>query len=196
MKNKEIQEQRMKGYFIQATKEILKAEGLKAISVRNIADKAGYSYTTMYNYFNDINDLVFFCVEDFQEECKQFVFEKTAKLPQGIRKLKASAVAYASYFIEYPGIFDLFYLEKMSDYGQKQKTKDLIGNSFEEIITEDFNYCISHGILQPVNAASLKKQMKFTVIGMLLLYLNRHTPADFSEFIHQLEDHIYLFLAS
>ena len=55
MKNKIIQEQRIKGYVIQAAKEILKGEGLKSISVRNIADQAGYSYATLYNYFKDIN---------------------------------------------------------------------------------------------------------------------------------------------
>ena len=49
MKNKEIQEKRMRDYFIQATREILKGEGIESISVRNIADRAGYSYATLYN---------------------------------------------------------------------------------------------------------------------------------------------------
>ena len=53
MEKKEIQEQRMRGYFIQATKEIIKGEGIKSVSVRNIADRAGYSYATLYNYFKD-----------------------------------------------------------------------------------------------------------------------------------------------
>ena len=54
MKNKDVQEMRMKNYFIQATKEILKSEGIKHVSVRSVADRAGYSYTTMYNYFKEI----------------------------------------------------------------------------------------------------------------------------------------------
>jgi len=33
MGNKEIQEQRMKGYFIEATKDILRGEGLKNIII-------------------------------------------------------------------------------------------------------------------------------------------------------------------
>ena len=41
MQKKEIQEQRIKGYFIEAAKEMLKGEGLKSISVRNIAERAG-----------------------------------------------------------------------------------------------------------------------------------------------------------
>ena len=53
MERKKIQEERIRGYFIQATKEILKGEGLSALSVRNIADRAGYSYATLYNYFKE-----------------------------------------------------------------------------------------------------------------------------------------------
>ena len=64
MDKKIIQEERMKGYFIQATKEILKGEGLRAASVRNIADQAGYSYATLYNYFKDIKELIFVCIKD------------------------------------------------------------------------------------------------------------------------------------
>ncbi len=71
MERKQIQEQRIKNYFIQATKDLLKGEGLRTVSVRNIADRAGYSYATLYNYFKDVKDLVFECVKDFQEECEE-----------------------------------------------------------------------------------------------------------------------------
>ena len=56
MNNKELKEQRIKGYFIQAAKEILVGEGIKSLSVRSVSERAGYSYTTIYNYFeNSIN---------------------------------------------------------------------------------------------------------------------------------------------
>ncbi|NLT49326.1 MAG: TetR/AcrR family transcriptional regulator, partial [Ignavibacteria bacterium] len=41
MTKNEIHEKRMKEYFIQATKELLKGEGLKVVSVRNVAEQAG-----------------------------------------------------------------------------------------------------------------------------------------------------------
>ena len=131
MGNKEIQEQRMKGYFIQATKNILKGEGLKALSVRKIAEQAGYSFATMYNYFRDVNELVFLCASDFQEECREFVDEKTQKIPGGKEKIKAMTMAYIDYFVEYPGIFDLFYLERVGDLGHKQTTINLLSNSLD-----------------------------------------------------------------
>lgn len=185
MKNKEIQEKRMKEYFIQATKDILKGEGLKSLSVRNIADRAGYSYATLYNYFKDVNDLIFLCVNDFHEECKSFVIDQTNKTPEGLEKIKASVLAYISYFVEYPDIFDLFYLAKMSDFGNKQTTIDVISNSLNDVCITDWNYCISHKLLPIKRIESVKSQLKYTSIGLLLLYINRRTPNSYSEFINQ-----------
>jgi len=185
MKNKEIQEKRMKEYFIQATKDILKGEGLKSLSVRNIADRAGYSYATLYNYFKDVNDLIFLCVSDFQEECKSFVTSQTEKIPDGLDKIKTTVLAYISYFVEYPDIFDLFYLAKMGDFGNKQTTIDVISNSLNNVCETDWNYCVSHNLLPVKRIESIKSQLKYTSVGLLLFYINRRTPDSYSEFINQ-----------
>lgn len=89
MKNTEIQEKRMKEYFIQATKDILKEGGLKSLSGRNIVDLTGYSYATLYNCFKDVNDLVVICVNDFQDDSKLFVANQTKKTPKGLDRIKA-----------------------------------------------------------------------------------------------------------
>jgi len=190
MGNKEIQEQRMKGYFIQATKNILKAEGLKALSVRKIAEQAGYSFATMYNYFRDINELVFLCASDFQQECKEFVDDQTKKTARGKDKLKAMTMAYINYFVEYPGIFELFYLEKVGDLGHRQTTIDLISNSLDSICESEWEYCIEKKLMDIKEAELLKAQLRYMVVGSLLLYLNRMTPASYSDFIDQSKSQI------
>lgn len=190
MRNKEIQEMRMRGYFIEATKNLLKAEGLKSISVRQIADSAGYSYATLYNYFKDVNDLVFLCVSDFQEECKEFVENQTPKSPRGDERLKGTVIAYINYFVEYPGIFELFYLTKVGDFGNKQTTIDLIGKSLDMVCENEWNYCISHNIYDIKDVEIIKSQLKYIVVGILLLYLNRMTPSSYATFINQVNSQI------
>lgn len=183
MKNKEIQEQRMRGYFIQATKNILKGEGLKSISVRNIADQAGYSYATLYNYFKDVNELIFLCVNDFQEECKSFVADQTRQTPEGLDKLKAAVMAYISYFVEYPGIFDLFYVAQVGDFGNKQSTIDVISRSLDDVCDSAWNDCVSRNQFPEEHVESSKNQLKYTVIGLLVYYLNRRTPDSYADFM-------------
>lgn len=190
MKNKEIQEKRMKEYFIQATKDILKGEGIKGVSVRNIADQAGYSYATLYNYFKDVNDLVFVCVSDFQEECKLFINSQMPRDLDGVNRLKATILAYLKYFVEYPGIFDLFYLTKVGDFGNKQTIISVIENSLNDVCENEWNYCVEHDIFTLEESNRIKSQLRYTIIGLLLLYLNRLIPKSYSEFMKEANDQI------
>lgn len=185
MKNKEIQEKRMKEYFIQATKDILKGEGLKSLSVRNIADRAGYSYATLYNYFRDINDLVFLCVSDFQDECREYVADQSKNVPQGLDKMKADVVAYLNFFMDYPGIFDLFYLAKVGDFGNKLTTIEVIYRSLEDVCKVDWEYCINAGLVRKDELQNLRSRLKFAVAGLLLFYINRRSPETYQEFMEE-----------
>ncbi len=59
MTKKEIQRQRILTYFIDATAQVIDQEGIDTITVRKIADIAGYNAATLYNYFENLDHLVF-----------------------------------------------------------------------------------------------------------------------------------------
>ena len=46
-------------YFVDATAEIIEEEGLENVTIRKVADKAGYNSATIYNYFSEISHLLF-----------------------------------------------------------------------------------------------------------------------------------------
>jgi AcrR family transcriptional regulator len=182
MDKKQIQSERMRGYFIQAAKELLKGEGLKTVNTRSVADRAGYSYTTMYNYFKDLNDLIFECVKDFQAECELFVRNKTKKVPSGKEKIKAITTAYVHYFTEYPGIFELCFIERMRDIGHKKGTAELIHTFLDRLCEEQWSYCISEKLIDAEKAENMKAQLRYSVTGMLLFYENRLQPDNYKDF--------------
>ncbi len=182
MKNKEIQEKRMKGYFIQATKDILKSEGIQSVSVRNIADKAGYSYATLYSYFRDVNDLVFVCVHDFQKECEAFVAEQTKSMEAGAERLQSTIMAYINYFLEYPGIFELFYITRVGDFGNKQEIIDIIDHSVDSVCEEDWSRIKDTKKMSEPESIKIKLQLKLMVVGLLVMYLNRRIPVEYKAF--------------
>ena len=49
--------QRIRTYFLEAAREIILNDGVESVTVRKVADMAGYSYATIYNYFSDLNQL-------------------------------------------------------------------------------------------------------------------------------------------
>ncbi|SHI80755.1 TetR/AcrR family transcriptional regulator [Lutispora thermophila] len=57
---KTLQKRRMMGYFIDAAKKIIDEKGIEALSVREVADIAGYNSATLYNYFEDLEHLTFY----------------------------------------------------------------------------------------------------------------------------------------
>jgi AcrR family transcriptional regulator len=187
---KQIQELRIRNYFVQSAKDILRSEGLKGISVRNVAQNAGYSYATLYNYFKDIRFLVFECVKDFQEECIEFIEERIVNTTPGIEKLRTISKAYIEYFVEYPGIFELFYIEKMSDYGNSAETAEIIYTFLDRLCENDWKIYAQTMDLSDSFINKLKDQLRFTLIGLLLFYLNRNYPANYKEFISRMENQL------
>src|SRR5699024_10473074 len=70
-KRKEIQTARMWRYFLDAASELIKTKSLHEITIREIADKAGFTSSTVYNYFKDLSHLKFFAVMRLQKRmCK------------------------------------------------------------------------------------------------------------------------------
>jgi AcrR family transcriptional regulator len=76
MDNKEIQRKRMLSYFIEATNEIIEREGIEAVTIRKVATMAGYNSATLYNYFENLNHLLFFAslkyLKDYAEDLPKF----------------------------------------------------------------------------------------------------------------------------
>ncbi len=192
MEKKEIQEQRMRGYFIEATKDLLKGEGLKSVSVRSVAERAGYSFGTIYNYFRDINELVFLCVQDFQNECQQQVEAKCKRTPAGIETIRKTVLAYVEYFVEYPGIFELFFLERMSGIGNKQPTSALIYSFLDRLCEKSWTSLEGQGTYSGERIELAKNQLRFVTAGMLVYYNNRRIPESYPEFMQLLEAQVGL----
>lgn len=60
--NTNIKRQRVMGYFLDAASEIALKSGISSITARNVADLAGYNATTIYNYFDGLDQLIAFSV--------------------------------------------------------------------------------------------------------------------------------------
>ncbi|MGE5701238.1 MAG: TetR family transcriptional regulator [Clostridia bacterium] len=60
MNRKEIKLKRMLQYLVDATVEIIEEEGIENVTARKVADRAGYTGSTIYNYFDELSHLIYF----------------------------------------------------------------------------------------------------------------------------------------
>ncbi|MBN1150043.1 TetR/AcrR family transcriptional regulator [candidate division WOR-3 bacterium] len=106
---REIRKKRTLGYFVDAACQVIEKEGIQYLSVRKVADIAGYHYATLYSYFKDIHELKYYVALKFMDDIfeyiarftKDVVFETPLDRFQQIRK----AIAY--YAFEHKDAFRL-----------------------------------------------------------------------------------------
>ncbi|HBF3714792.1 TPA: TetR/AcrR family transcriptional regulator [Clostridioides difficile] len=88
MTNKELQKKRILMYFIEAAQNIMENEGIENITLRKVADMAGYNSSTLYKYFKNLDHLISFasikyfkdynlnisrCIENVNDEYKKYI---------------------------------------------------------------------------------------------------------------------------
>ncbi len=195
MEKKELQEQRVRGYFIDATKQMIKGEGMKSISARAVADYAGYSYATLYNYFKDLKELIFICVSDFITEIRDYVSSNVNSELSGIDGIIARTVAYSNYFVQYIGIYDLLFLEKMPEFAFTQGLSDEICNLIIEITKEDWIQLKWEYNWTDEQLVEMQERFKYYLAGMLLYYLNRRIPTGYQDFMTNMKKNIRIIIS-
>ncbi len=82
-----IQKTRMIKYFVEATKEIIEKDGYNSVTIRKIADIAGYNSATIYNYFDNLDHLLFFA-------SMNFLGEYLDEIPNYVKNAKDSREVY------------------------------------------------------------------------------------------------------
>jgi len=186
MDRKTVQEERMRNYFITAAKELMRAEGIAVVSTRNVAERAGYSYATLYNYFSDIRDLIFSCAEGFMAECTEFVEENTKGKTSGAERIKAVSESYAKFFVQYPGIFELLYFQKPSDIATKRSDLENITSLFDSLTDSDWKVFQAEEGKNETDAADTREIHKLALHGLLMFYLNRRTTVDYKQLMEEI----------
>jgi len=168
----EIKKQRMKSYFLEAAKAAIKSEGADQLTVRKVADAAGYSYATIYNYFKDLNALLWetrqLMIQDLIVEIKSKIKEPVENKEGIINVFKL----YMGYFFEHPEVFRFFYFypltkpEIESDEGLGVQSNE---PDFSSMWSDTFGAFVQKGILRLEDIEVVAKLMIYSVQGLLTL---------------------------
>lgn len=189
MQNKPIKEERMRRYFVDSCKELLLGESLRALSVRNVAERAGYSFATIYSYFKDLSDLTMTAVGEFLVELKNFVGIDS----KGSDDVATITKSYIKYFVQYPSIYRLMFVEQISDARYHKTTLDAINSALGELLADGWSKLAEERGWSQSEAATRARAHDSMVGGMLLSYVNRRLPDDYFKFLENYDKAFRLF---
>ncbi|KAF5047664.1 MAG: TetR/AcrR family transcriptional regulator [Sedimentibacter saalensis] len=177
--NKEIQRKRMLLYFIEATNKIIDNDGIENVTIRNVADIAGYNSATLYNYFEDLDHLIFFTSMKY---LKEYILE----LPKFIKNSNNSLEVFmktwecfCKFSFENPKIFYNIFFGKYKDI--LKETINEYYNIFPEELGESNGeilkmlkfqsiYDRNKIILYPLIEDGIIKEEYFDIINQTIIY--------------------------
>lgn len=185
MKNKEIQRNRMMSYFINATDELIYEVGIEEITLRKVAERAGYNSATLYNYFENLDHLIFYAamknVKDYSLALNTYLIGAENAMDRFLKVWEC----FCDYSYDKPEIYNAiffpnldkevehyveeyykFFPEDLRNYNDNISTMLLKRNIKERGMTIIVD-CIDEGFIQQKDADALNDMTLFIHEGML-----------------------------
>lgn len=114
MDNKEVQRKRMLSYFIESANKIIEEDGIESVTIRKVASMAGYNSATLYNYFENLNHLLFFAslkyLKDYAEDLPSYTKESKNPIETYLNVWRC----FCHYSYSKPEIYSLIFFSEFS----------------------------------------------------------------------------------
>jgi len=209
LKNKEIQMQRMWQYFVDATVEIIDQKGIENVTIREIANRAGYNSATLYNYFQEVSHLIFFAALKYLNKFIETLPIYMEKGENHKERYLLSWECFCKYSFEEPDIYYAIFLadlgekpDELLDYYYSVYQSGLFGEVTEDIriLITEYNFSIrsrraldksvQEGNLSREEANTINERTLLVWQGMLITILNNRRHLNVEEATNKTMKHI------
>lgn len=110
----DIKKKRVMMYFIEATQDLILNEGIENLSIKKIADKAGYNTATIYNYFEDLEELILYSSIDYLKIYLKDLRNEISSDMKAIEIYRTIYKVFVHHSFEKPEVFHTLFFGKYS----------------------------------------------------------------------------------
>jgi len=164
-----VREGRVRAYFIEAAKQIILREGVEGVSVRKVADIAGYSYATIYNYFSDLNALLLATKHAMIVDMVAYMGGAEGGKAAGIEDIKRLNRRYAGYYLEHPHVFRFFYSYRLTDAQPAHAEQHF---DYAASWQDTYQCFVADGTIRAEDVGIVARTIIYALHGLLALYFS------------------------
>ncbi|TCP30883.1 TetR family transcriptional regulator [Scopulibacillus darangshiensis] len=196
-------------YFVDATVDVIEKEGIENVTIRKVADLAGYTSSTVYNYFQELSHLVFFAAMRFT---KNYIDDLPRYIDKGsntIEKWLYTWECFCKHSFDKPEIYAVIFVnnlgsvpEDLLEHYYKTYRSDLIGlpEPIQSIILEHafsrrsalyVQQAVDEGLIEGKDVAFISETTMLIWQGMLTTVLNQRRNVTTKEAARQTLDYVY-----
>src|SRR5438270_6082500 len=110
-----LQKQELRSLILATAAELLLEQGYDHFSLRQVAERIGYSATTIYLYFENKDALLFEVMSDGWQRFSDEFLAAAESSDAPLERLHAMASVYVSFGLNNPAVYDLMFVQR-SDF--------------------------------------------------------------------------------
>jgi AcrR family transcriptional regulator len=176
---REQQKESLQRTILDAAGQLFLEQGYEGFSMRRVAERIGYSATTIYRYYEDKDDLLFAVVnEGFSQFARQLT-EAAEGASNPLKRLEALGHAYISFGLNNPVYYQMMFMQRadLLFESQREQTRPMI-ESFD-MLQSAVRAAMDDGVMKRGDVLTYSRVIWSMVHGVTALALadpKRFTP--------------------
>ncbi|WMJ77494.1 MULTISPECIES: TetR/AcrR family transcriptional regulator [unclassified Sedimentibacter] len=130
-----LKKKRVMLYFIESAANIMANEGVDQLTIRNVSERAGYNSATLYNYFDNFDELKewasIYCITDYLSECCDILAQRIDSLDN----LMEIWLTYCRYAFQNPQLYSYIFFSSQSS--NIQRNLKIVSEAFPDWLHRD-----------------------------------------------------------
>ncbi len=189
--NKEIKANRVKNIFITTAKGMIERDGIETVSIRKVAQKAGYAMSTIYVYFKNIDDLLWHTRDSMIGDIATYMVNKMPTEINTLEDVKAIFYLLMCYYIDNEKVYQFMYNYPLNK--TDKKNGNIIDSSdIQKEFAKTFAFFMSSGRFTEEEITTKTSMLVYSMFGMLNLLITNNDDLQRSKIHNQMDAYIEL----
>jgi AcrR family transcriptional regulator len=158
--------------ILKAAGELFLERGYEGFSMRQVAERIGYTATTLYLYFKNKEDLLFALLDEGYAELSQRLQDAAVAEPDPVQRLARMGSAYVAYGLQHPLHYQLMFMRR-PDFllSRMAMVQDATHVNALDVLQQAVGAALAVGALKPGDALTYSLSLWSVVHGVVALAL-------------------------
>jgi AcrR family transcriptional regulator len=166
---REQEKEELRQTILKAAGELFLEQGYDRFSMRQLAERIGYSATTLYLYFHDKDDLLFTVVDEGFERFSRQLAEAATSSDDPWERLNALSEAYVSFGLRNPVYYQLMLMQRVDFLTRARTCEQQPRVAAFRVLQDAVQYAMDAGAMEPGDARSHSDTLWAMMHGIVAL---------------------------
>lgn len=169
---REQEKENLRQAIMEAASKLLLEQGYDGFSLRQVAERIGYSATTIYLYFKDKDELVFSLIDEVWDQFGRELEQAAASVADPIAQLRAIGHAYFNFGLNNPVYYQLMFMQRCDFLFCPKPNEELPRIASFVVLTNTVQAAIDAGALKPGDVQVYSLTAWSMVHGLVSLWIS------------------------